>query len=1408
MDEPTRKKLRSVVTQCRKLLEEAVAQELQGKFGISAHAKKQEVKIEDDARMGHLSDDDKEARRDIIDHYEHVKARGFKPKDAIEQLIREIAFTHLNRLCAYKMMEAREVYVGGQKFREAVSRGINSNGVKFYLADHPDDERLFNTGQQNIAYRHFLDWLGGLLSEEIGVLFNPTDPANRLYPPQRVLDQVIGLLNGDDIKPEDTELREAWPKIWAEDEAIGWVYQYFTPKELRDQARKQSSAPRNSYELAFRNQFFTPRYVVEFLTDNTLGRIWYEMRKGDTKLKGQCCYMVRRPNEIFLDEGEEPPADAREFRHDLSQEELLKRPVYIPSRPKKDPRELKILDPACGSGHFLLYCFDLLLTIYEESYNDPDLGPALQRDYLTLDDLRRDVPRLILAHNLHGIDIDLRCTQIAALALWLRCQRVYQETALTTPRFKITRSNIVCAEPMPGEASMLREFVSQLEPKLLGQLVEVVFNKMKLAGESGSLLQIDDEIQEAVAAAKNAYKVELRRRKDEDGYLPGMTPPQEATLFDFADLADDVFLDRAEDEIVKALKQYAKRAENGGSFMRTLFAGDAGRGFAFVDVCRKRFDVVLMNPPFGAPTENTKAVLVDAYSGYGNDIFAFFVARGAAILAPDGRLGAITNRTGFFTVSQLGWRENVLLGSHRLELLVDLGYGVLDALVETAAYVIASSAHVEDGLFHRAIASEDKHASIQAWLGDWRDAVHHCNSYIQHLADFRHLPSSRIAFWMPRSLLGVFRRLQSYGDSRGNVQVGLQTSDNFRFLRLAWEVDPADIAHSRDDCQNGKQWVYYAKGGEYAPYYSDIHLLVNWLDDGKEIKSFTDARGNVISYPRNERYYFQPGLTYSERTTSNLSVRIMPRGCCFDTVGPRISADDPDRDIADVAVFMTRPVAYLLEFMVGSADVVYSGSAARHYTPRCVAELPYPKLPPRTERKLSATTARIWELHRQEQARSETDRTFVAPSSFGLEGATLEAKVMVLMETREVRWKEILSLSAVAERATAALYGLEDDSRQAIEADFGKHPCEYGAKTIARASFLDAYRQSIDKLIDTQTSTGGASRTLTKKSFFANRRLELLCHKFESDAETVVRLRRTTQAIEPGLLEDEAASIISYAVGVVNGRWDVRFATGEARMPDPPGPFDPLPACPPGMLMQDDFPRGKISGGYPIQIEWDGVMVDDDEHKDDIVSRARDVLELVLPECSHAIEQQVCSTLGVTTLRDLFRKPGKGGFWDDHVRRYSKSRRKAPIYWLLQSSNKNYALWLYYHRLDKDMLFKALVNYVEPKIQREQNRLAELRSQRAGGSDSGAAGKKLDRNIEKQEDLLSELRGFEEKLRKAANLHLDPDLNDGVVLNIAPLHELVPWKVGKKYWDELIEGKYEWSSIGKQLREKGLVKEG
>ncbi len=1303
MDQAVRNKLRNVVTQCRKALEDATAQALQGRFGIYPARRKGEVQIEDESRTGHLSDEDRACRQDLIEHLNHIQAIGYKPREALDQLVREIAFTHLNRLCAYKMMEARGL------IREAVSRGMKSQGFFFYLADHSDDEKLHKTGHQDAAYRNFLDWLGGTLSDEIGVLFNPNDPANRIYPPQRVLDEVLRLINGEDLNG-----------IWTEDETIGWVYQYFTPKELRDQARKESQAPRNSYELAFRNQFFTPRYVVEFLTDNTLGRIWYEMRKGETVIKDRCRYLVRRPKEVFLKEGEEPPAEAQETRDDLSQDELLRQPVYIPHRSKKDPREIKVLDPACGSGHFLLYCFDLLQAIYEETYDDLDLGPALKQDYPTLHDLRREMPGLILGHNLHGIDIDLRATQIAALALWLRCQRAYQGLGLKNgERPKITRSNIVCAEPMPGEADLLKEFTATLQPKVLGQLVEVIFEKMKLAGEAGSLLKIEREIQEAVATAKEEYAAAMRRRKAEVGYLPGMAPPREATLFDFADMNDEAFLDRAEGDIVTALRQYAEQKANGKAFRRQLFAEDAARGFAFVDVCREQFDVVLMNPPFGLVPQQVFEYLQQRYPDTYVDVYGAFVVRGSQF-ARDGLVGAITSRS-FITSKKLErWRRNQLL--YGIDLIVDLGRGVMDdALIDSATYIVRSAGSVFPGLLAIDLRRQaDKGQTLQDMI---RSRFHSSLVFDAHRAGLEGLPGSRMLYSASDRLAELLRDGEPFEPSVGTVRKGLTTFDDFRFLKLRWELFPSEIGKGG--------WEYFAKGGEYAKYYTDVHLCVNRKDDGAELAEVNiRVNGQTAQSRQGSSYYYRPGCQYTGRSAKGFSARAIPADCVMSSNAPLILSESSVSPMYLLGWVNSRLMRAIIQMQAMADD----------YVPGIVKSLPWARPTDGLTREIENRTRCLVDDYRRLANEEETDPLFC--------GVRLGKGVPLAVAQFVTGWSEEF------ERTKAVIVGHQR-----------------------------AVTDAIDDLYGLQSEGLG-----------------------EDVIETDVTVEVTADL--PGERE-WAERILSWVLGSVLGRWDIRFARGERQPPELPDPFAPLPVCPPGMLQGLEGLPAKpedVPSDYPLRIDWDGILVDDPEQDDDIVRRVRDGLEIIWKDRAEAVEEEACGILGVRELRDYFRKPGNGGFWMDHVKRYSKSRRKAPIYWYLRSAKGNYGLWLYYHRLDKDILFKALLNYVEPKIHLEEDRLNTLRARKDTTGSSGREAKQIEKDMDRQEQFVSELHDFKDKLRRAADLHLTPDLNDGVVLNVAPLWELVPWKEAKKYWEELAEGKYEWSSIGKQLREKELVK--
>lgn len=311
---------------------------------------------------------------------------------------------------------------------------------------------------------------------------------------------------------------------------------------------------------------------------------------------------------------------------------------------------------------------------------------------------------------------------------------------------------------------------------------------------------------------------------------------------------------------------------------------------------------------------------------------------------------------------------------------------------------------------------------------------------------------------------------------------------------------------------------------------------------------------------------------------------------------------------------------------------------------------------------------------------------------------------------------------------------------------------------------------------------------------------------------------------------DLAAQLLSWSLGLTVGRWDIRLALDRSLAPALAGPFDPLPVCSPGMLVGPDGlparpgsivseewlrarpnvitlpPEGSVArptipdDEYPLRIDWDGILADDEGHPDDVVGRVRDVLALLWGDRAGAIEDEAVQILGVRSLREWLRNPRH--FWSFHVKRYSKSRRKAPIYWLLQSKKRHYGLWLYYPRLDADTLHKALA-YADERIAREERRLTEAQAAIAAGE--GKARREAEKRAEGHEDALADIVAFRDELRRAADLGLVVDHDDGVLLSIAPLHALVPWPEAKKAWTELVSGKYEWSSMSKQMRERGLV---
>ena len=1383
-DKPTRNRLAKFVSDARGVIADEFTEQFQSLYGIST---KGEIAPLD--KLGHLDDAGLATAALLRERIDYLEKTHPDDKDgtraAVARLAREQAFTILNRLAAIRMAEKRGLIV------ESVGQGYQSRGFKVF-------ETVAGSalGDTYHRYRRFLFCLFDELAIDLGILFDRRSPQALLFPREPALLALLDLVNDQQPKKEEIQLEP----LWAEDETIGWIYQYYNDPEERKKMRKESAAPRNSRELAVRNQFFTPRYVVEFLTDNTLGRIWYEMCGGATSLKDQCRYLVRRPDEVFFSQqaqshGEHPDhstADAAqvlqtgdnqafpefdasaesvermialahtvdgyarhpmsedtfawmddfrkqaslssgfsgistieildalflECRKDrqggdgtiygepwfvnacnevrrralrsreegLSQEELLKQPVFIPHRPLKDPREIRLLDPACGSMHFGLYAFDLFETIYEEFWDlatssspenfklkTENSHAPLNDLYASKEDYMRDVPRLIIENNVHGIDIDPRAVQIAGLSLWLRAQRAWQARGVKPAnRPRVRRSNIVCAEPMPGSPEMLESFIAALDPPRLGDLVRTVFDKMQLAGEAGSLLKIEEEIRTAIDSARKDW---LKQQDD---------------LLTRKDGSQEEFFQTAEQQVIDALRAYAEQAD-ADSYQRRLFADDAARGFAFIDLCRKRYDAVVMNPPFGDFSAQSKPYLTSCFGSAKFDIYACFISRCIEALTSSGYVGALTSRIGLLLYRSREWRiECCASGQSRLGVMADLGYGVLDnAAVQVAAYTIRKCAGVTESHFiNLRNYKPDCHDKklLSKVLNPDEDV------YLHKVEKLSTIPGSPFAYWIAEGQLDSLSNSESLSDHCG-IKQGIATGDNERFLRLFWETRP--YSHT--------EWPFYNKGGEVLKYYFSNHLRASWKNDGNEMKRLAAAKyGSASRTIKNEDTFFKFGLSFP-LVSKYFCVRPLPSGFIYDMHGCSIYSQNKKELLFLMGYLNSQEAASFLELF---------------------------------------TDDRSWQV--------------VYVSSIPVPSGVITHK------------ESIANLSEIAAKCLQKIDSFNEES------PIFSRPISVNCYTTdsVNAIILDARSEALN----------------------SHQSIGVLCNDIVS-AEVEDHFADALVSLGDYSSKVIFEALVSQLLGTAFGRWDIRYATGERQPPELPDPFDPLPVCPPGMLQNaEGLPAEPkdVPADYPLPISWPGILVDDENHPEDIVARVRQAIEVIWPGSAgsgtraEAIEQEACEILGVNSLRDYFAKPAK--FFADHLKRYSKSRRQAPIYWPLSTKTGSYTLWLYYHRLTDQTLFSCVTEFVKPKIEQVATDLGRLRAEQAPRT-----------QIDDMAAFLAELTEFRDELLRIAALPWKPNLNDGVLITASPLWKLFrlpKWQKDlKACWQKLEKGDYDWAHL-------------
>lgn len=1252
MDKATRNVIQRMTQSARRLLEDDYAQKLAGTYDILPSG---EIR---DPPGKHLTAIDLVVRERLVAAIQHRRANGMSPQAAVADYVRDAAFTTLNRFVALRLLEERHLIL------ECVSRGEESAGFREFVALAPTLLSLPDRG-----YRLYLECLFDEVGVEVPVLFDRDDPAGLLWPGRSVLQGLVQLLAAPDLQ-----------KAWTSDETIGWVYQYFNSDEDREAARYDAKgkpkAPGDSYELAIRNQFFTPRYVVEFLTDNTLGRLWYEMMQGKTGLA----------NLDFL----VPPTGATK------------------PRPKKDPRELRVLDPACGSGHFLLYAFELLLVVYEDAFKDPAAIPAangrtLRDDYSDLHALRADVPRLILRHNLFGVDIDPRATQIAALALWLRAQRAFADLGIqSAERPSIDELHIVLAEPMPGDAKQVEQFASSLSPPVLGQLFRGMVEQMRLAGELGPLLRIERTLSNSITEARQQFVAQLAEKQRK---LPGLSFGSKQGELDLSGITDEAFFDEAEATLIDALETHGAHSDGAERVRRHLFADDARSGVALIDLLRKPFDVVLMNPPFGDPSEETKAVIDDTYPNSKQDLFAVFVER-AIELVPRGFIGVLSTEAGFFRRTLEPWRR-LLLANTTLRVFGHLGDNVLDgAKVRVAAYVTETplSEGIADYIRATAMDRKSREPRLRAGVLALKNGNAHDNNFATEQSEFEKLPYAVFGYWCSPELRNAFVQLPSLDPDMATARRGMYSGDDSRFLRLRWEV-----GQTRYD---GLDWRAFAKGGRYSPFHDDVHLVIPWREDRGTLWGYTGRKGREAKRPESSDLFFKPGLTYPPRTTKRFAPRALPAGCAFGHKGPAI-VDVAGPNFCLLALLNSRPVSYLLSLGTGATETM---DASNSYEVGLVQRLPVPPAAIK-DTKLEKFGREAWQLRADLDLRDETTALYRSPfAPVGLR--------TTLQETAE-------QLATHLRQQTTAYVGAQDAiDRRVVEL--------YGFSQVDWTEIQDK---------------GGD-------------------------------LHEPVVPSEANLLTELATRLASFLIGAAFGRWKVNRLRDFGKPLADVDPFGPLVA--PQML---ELPKAPA------------ILVDDPGHPKDIVTALQTQLQSSEVEKADALFDELGAVLDPRKgVRGWLAKKGFAA----HLKTYSKSRRKAPIYWQLSTRSGEYSVWLYYHRLNTDTLFRVLNDYVAPKLRHEKSELKKLEEQ-AGPDPSTKEAKE----IAEQEAFVEELRVMREELERVAPLW-KPNLDDGVVVVKAPLWRLIrnhtPWrKELRARWKELVSGNYDWSHQAMHLWPERVV---
>ena len=1134
-----------------------------------------------------------------------------------EELVEESAYTWFNRLTALAFMEANEYIDEKMIFNNGLKNepGIIDNYYDFEFFKNLDSElqkELHDLRDENTA--NSIEKLYSILVEEKCEELSAIMPfmfkkkgtySDILFPTGLLLENSLLVRIREEIGKE------------APIELIGWLYQFYN-SEKKDEifAKKERISKENVPAVT---QLFTPDWIVKYMVENSLGKLALESTGINENLKDNWKYYI----ESELDKNSE----------------------------KIKIEDVKILDPAMGSGHILVYAFDLLFEMYE------NLGWSTKDTVLS-----------ILKNNLYGLEIDERAGQLASFALMMKAREKFSRLFSVLKREETFKLNTLIIE----ESNSLSERVkNRIKANNLNNLNKII-EDFEDAKEYGSILKLETIDKELLEREFNILKESFNN--NEQGTL----------IFNEDEL--DINIEEDLELIESLIRQHI-----------TLV---------------NQYETVVTNPPYMGGkgfSPKLKTYVEENYKDTKSDLFAVFIERCNEFTKKNCYTSMITMQSWMFLSSFENLRKNIIEKTE-IKSLNHLGTRAFSEIggevVSTVAWVSQKKNPKNDGTYLRLVDYNNADLKEEEFFNK-------ANYFQAKQKDFEKIPGSPIAYWVSDKVREIFEKNKKLGEV-GEAKQGLATADNNRFLRLWNEVSFSkigyNISNSQEALESKKKWFPFNKGGEFRKWYGNQEYLVNWENDGYEIKNFYDEKGKLRSRPQNTEYYFKESVTCSAISSSQNSIRYCPSGNIFD-VNLRVYFLETDKNLKLLSILNSKIFHKFGEIL--SPTLALNANDLD-------------RIPIIFNDDIKLVQQNI-DISKEEWDSRETSWDFEKLSL--IDGEDLKAAFENYCSHWRDNFVQLHKNEEELNRLFIEIYELQDEMDEKVSFD---------DITILKKEA---------KIVEIDNSKAKEFSSESEKYLY-DRGVSLefnkdeLVKQFLSYAIGCIMGRYSTN--KPGLIMANSDDVLELS----SNKFLVKDANGDIRQEVET------------KFLPDEF------GILPITAEKD--------FSNDIVERVKEFVKFVYGEESLKDNLNfIAEALGNKDNKnpeEIIRTYFIKDFYADHLQRY----QKRPIYWLTNSGKKNALSCLFYiHRYEPLTIARVRADYLIPYQEMLENKRKFIERQLYDEDISAKEKKNVEKELKDLDILLKELREYANEVKHIAEQKITLDLDDGVNVNYEKLEAIL-----------------------------------